>query len=241
MKETLLSLLKLAEIDGRINKLKDEQDEIPRQVKDDSQDIITRQDLIEKTSRDITEKELTKKTLTDFIQEKNQWVTSREDLVKDIKTNKEYQAALKEVATAKKEIKDKETALQGLVPDLEAKVTELAKIKDENTPIIDTLKSKILQYKLRFEDLKLELAKTRQERSEAKKNITNKDILNYYEKIHTRIEPAIAKVDNNCICTECGTHLLPQTYNLVAVGKEIQTCNGCKRIIYIEEILAEAG
>lgn len=234
MKETIQSLLKLAQIDNKLDHFIREQEDIPESVRAISIEIVSLQNEADAKQKEFHDLENQKKEIQSFLQEKKQWIIDREARINELTTTKEYQAALKEVSLGKKEIKDKETILEALLPKLGAYSTEgVTTVEKLNAKIVE-LKNSIQQSKECFETLQTSIAEEKLARKQAVQEVTNKQALHHYEQIRRRVSPAISKAEDR-ICVECGTRILPQVYNLLTVGQSIQSCNGCKRILYIPD------
>ncbi len=236
MKQTLQALLRLAEVDNKIDLITKEQREIPSLVKEISTEIIALQQDIKDKEQRLQELQTNQKTINEFIAEKTTWAADREQRMNELKTNKEYQATLREISNARRDIKTNTEALQALLPQLEEATKEYETAAQMNTPRLEELKAKITEYKKRFDGAKEVIATEKKVREQFAKDVTEKRILSHYENIHKRVSPVMAKAHDG-VCCECGTRILPQVFNLLTVGNTVQTCYGCKRILYVEESL----
>lgn len=236
MKEILLSLLKVTEIDNKINQILTDKQDIPNVVKDISNEIGTLQKTLKQAQDELDTLQTQTKSATEVINEKANWVQERETRINEIKTTKEFQAASREISLAKKEIKDKEDLLKTLNPQLEEAMAKFNQLKEQTQPKVDELMAKIHDHKARFDSIKTTLEHEQANRALALKEIPSDQAIAYYEKIHQRTIPAISLASNG-ICTECGTRILPQIFNQLATSKALHFCNSCKRILYVEEQL----
>ncbi len=236
MKTILTTLLRLAEIDNSIDQLIDEQIEIPQNIKAVQADIAGLQKQLNDRQNELTSAETLKKECETFVTEKNQWLKDRETRLNEIATSKEYQAAQKEVSIAKKEIKDKETLAQSLSSKLDLLNVDFKSITESNTPKIAELTTLITEQTARLDRLESLIGELNTKRAVVLKDVTNQQVLNSYDLIHKRTQPAMAKADDGN-CAECGTRILPQTLNLLKIGDHVYNCTRCKRILYLEELL----
>jgi predicted nucleic acid-binding Zn-ribbon protein len=236
VKPTLLALLRLAEVDNKIDQIIKEQRDIPALVKEISTEIITRQKEVNEKKGHLAELQAQQKTINEFLTEKKVWVEDREKRINELKTNKEYQATLREISNAKRDIKTNEETLATLLPQIEAASQTAGGGTEDSEKKIEALKQSIQDYKTRFDASKEILAEEKRARDVLARDVTDKKLLAHYEQIHKRVSPVLAKA-NDGVCCECGTRILPQVFNLLSLGDSIQTCNGCKRILYLEESL----
>lgn len=238
MKTTLFILLELTEIDKIIEQLEQEKIEIPGQIKNHQNELALSQKQLKIHQDKIAQNDSTKKEIESFIQEKNAWIVDRENRIKEIQTNKEYQAALKEISMAKKEIKDKEVALQTLSPNIEELGKGLETLNSSNTQKLETLGTEIKNRQERLEKIDSMIVEESQKRKTVIEKIENKDMLKHYENVHAKVTPVMSRIDRGA-CSECGNRVPPQTMNLMHSSPAMQYCYRCKRILYFEEVLQE--
>lgn len=237
MKETILSLLKLAEVDYQIDEIRNGKKEIPEKVKELQEDLYTIRDTVKDLEAKKDELQERVKELKGNVEEKMQWLSDRESKLNDIASTKEYQAAQKEVSFAKKTIKDCEDELKIKEPEADAAEKNYQSTRDELIPKAEQIKAQLLDYKDKFENSEKHLKEKSAARLQFVGAVADKKALTYYEKVRQSIYPSISMVDPNGICRECGTKILPITLNKLQVGDEWQACDRCRRIVYLEEVL----
>lgn len=238
MKNTLFILLELTEIDKIIEQLKQEKIETPEQIKNHQNEIDSAQKQLKAQQDKIAQNESSKKEMESFIQEKTTWIADRENRIKEIQTNKEYQAALKEISIAKKEIKDKEAALLALSPNMDELGKGLEALNSSNTQKIELLSTEIKNLEEKLAKIDSMIAEESQKRKTVIDKIENKDMLKHYESVHAKVTPVMSKIDRGA-CSECGNRIPPQTMNLMHASSAMQYCYRCKRILYFEESIQE--
>lgn len=235
MKTTLIHLLKLAEIDSKIDQLIDKQKEIPQTIIQLEAEIGTLNHQNTSKAKEVKDLEASKTQIQSFLLEKKAWAEEREGKSKELKTNKEYQASLKEVSFAKKEIFDKENALSAILQRFEEAQKAAQEISEQMGPRLEEINAKIAEFKSQLERLESLIDSERQSRGVILSEVSEK-VLHHYEHIMRRTFPAISKIEKG-VCTECGTRVAPQLLNQIHVAQEIQYCSRCKRILYMEELL----
>ncbi|MBU0505400.1 MAG: hypothetical protein ABII18_04000 [bacterium] len=239
MKETIITLLKLSDIDKQIHQKRDDQTEIPDENQVLTAEIINIENQISTKKVELNDLEILKKELTNSIQLKTEWITTRDESINDLRTQKEYQAAQKEISAAKKEIKEKENQLAIIGPKIDTLSTESLTLMEKGEPRVAELRSKIQENNKIVSGVDTELDVLNNARNELVSHIEEKKYLKHYNHILRKAIPAISLLENG-ICTECGTRVLPQTINLLKVGQSMQYCTRCKRILYLHEMLEEA-
>jgi len=234
--ETLKSLLKLSEVDKIIHHLSCQQEELPQINLELKTKIATLQNELNTKKIELSDLSALRKELLEAVQTKTEWMQSREERINELKTQKEYQAAQKEISLAKKGIKEKDAQLGEVGPKIDRLTNELLTLTEKSEPLIAQHTSDIQSNNEKLGSLDKELEKNTALRTELASNITDKTCLKHYEHIFRRAVPAISRLEGN-ICTECGTKVLPQSINMLKVGQQMQYCSRCKRILYIESLV----
>ena len=157
-----------------------------------------------------------------------------ESRLPQIKTQREYLAVLKEVDTAKKQIKElgdqiaaKDRDLEALTADKGEKDTELATLGEQTAG---------RQAELDAAAAKLEagLADHGRQRDE----LTGKlpvAVRKRYDMLLERRGGLAVVAASNGACLGCHMQLPPQLFNRLYVAKEVQSCPHCNRLLYLAE------
>lgn len=233
MKNFLPSLLKLSAIDVKIAELVHDKTEIPISINQIKADINGLSREISQKEAEIEKFRSQKSQYEEFLEQKKQWLEAREPALKSLKTNRDYQLALKEMATAKKEITDKETLLSGV----NTKLSELQQNYDEtklkNEPKIAELNTVIADQDVKLGQLDALITQENAVRAEIIALIDSQ-VIDIYNKTLSRGVPVLSVLEAG-ICRECSTRVPPQLANQVVTSKEIINCPRCKRILYTED------
>lgn len=235
MKNAITMLIRLSEVDTEIEKLEEDQHDVPTASHNFNQQIASLELEIRKIANQISEIENRKKELNETVQTKSEWLQTREEQIKDLKTNKEFHAAQKEISLAKKEITDSQTALVQLSEQVQLLTQQHESIKGTNQPKIDELRNLIKTEESKLTDLAPQVEAKLKIRRSLIVEIDSK-ILQVYERIRGKVTPALAKAQN-FVCLECGSRMQPQVYNQLHICDTMHFCKNCKRIIYLEEAL----
>lgn len=235
MKNAITMLIRLSEIDTEIEKLEEDQHDVPTASHNLNQQIASLELEIHKIASQISEIEQRKKDLNETVQTKSEWLQNREEQIKDLKTNKEFHAAQKEISLAKKEITDSQTALVQLSEQIQLLTQQHESIKETNQPKINELRDLIKTEESKLTDLAPQIEAKLKLRRSLIVEIDTK-ILQVYERVRGKVTPALAKAQN-FVCLECGSRMQPQVYNQLHICDTLHFCKNCKRIIYLEEVL----
>ena len=175
-----------------------------------------------------------KQALEENLTTENANIARSEINLKEIKTQKEYQAVSKEIATAKKLIVE----LEEQVLQKEARTEELnAEIAagEENLRQLDgNIAGQKGEVQVKIDQLEASIAADVKMRAEAVKGLTPA-IIKRYDKLR-EMRRGIAVVmarDGNCV--GCNMNIPPQLYNNLFRGDDIITCPHCQRILVLHQ------
>lgn len=238
-KDYLPQLRELQEIDKRIRLVELELQAIPEQLTTSGAEYFALTTALQEKdnlSNNLTEERLGLETQTkDVVLQ----IQDREKRLYAIKTQKEYQATLKEIAQMKKENKDREERVLAILEQFE-------KISQE----ITQLKSEIADKEGGFRQIETEL-KTRQQVMTAEKEEKEKrrpillkelpaEIVKKYDVVRRRFGDAVAAVRKG-VCYGCNMNIPPQFYNEMLKMKDLRSCPNCHRLIYVEMEVAKTA
>jgi predicted nucleic acid-binding Zn-ribbon protein len=158
----------------------------------------------------------------------------------EVKTNKEYQAMQKEMATAEHDVRAHEDKLLEHMEQAETFAAELkaaeSALKSEQTvvardqTILEAERAAIEQ----------ELARLTAARSEVIATLP-RDALSLFERVaHGRKGVAVAEARDG-LCTVCHVRLRPQMFNQVRRNDGLHQCDSCTRILYYVPVTAPGG
>jgi len=157
---------------------------------------------------------------------------SKEKLL-DVKTNKEYQAMLKEIETAETSLGELESQIIILMEEMD----ELsAQVKQDQETLKQAEKNylddeKIIEEKLSSVDA--ESDEWNRKRLALQKNIPE-DLLALYEKIRKRNQGVGVIPVWKAVCSGCHMNIPPQLYNELQRSSDLLSCPSCHRIMYFQ-------
>jgi predicted nucleic acid-binding Zn-ribbon protein len=151
----------------------------------------------------------------------------------EIKTNKEYQAVLKEIEGAKKLNRQREEEILGILERFE----ELQKVARQGEK---ELEAKRKDYQRQLSELQQRAAQFEQkmaaevkERDERQKGIPPDLLSKYRMLLEKRQGIAVAPVSNG-VCHACNMNLRPQLYIELQKQQTLILCPNCSRILFWE-------
>jgi predicted nucleic acid-binding Zn-ribbon protein len=149
----------------------------------------------------------------------------------EVKTNKEYQAMQKEMATAEHDVRAHEDTLLEHMEQAETLAAELkeaeAALKAEQAVVARD--HKVLEAE--SAEIEQELVRLTAARTEVIATLS-RDVLALFERVaHGRKGVAVAEARDG-LCTVCHVRLRPQVFNEVRRNDALHQCDSCTRILY---------
>jgi hypothetical protein len=232
IQDELQKIYELSQIDLQIRDIRQKMGDLPRQFAETTRGLKDRErQLLErKEKRAVLDKEknslelesaVSRDRLTEFNKKMNQ-----------IKTNKEYQAALKEVAETRQAQKLMEDRVLQLMTEMEALDKEMSgeetafdqekKREEEQRKSLSELEKQVDEDAKSFEEKRRELVRSIESR-----------LLSQYERIRLSLSDPVA-VASGGTCQGCFMKISPQLYIEIQKYQEVHKCPSCHRILYLQ-------
>ena len=221
-------------IDVRCDEIQREKEESPKEIKKlkdnlDMLDNVMKQDLstIEelKKGRIAVEREL------EEIELKFQKSKSK---LNDVKSNKEYEAVLKELEELKELISQKEEVVIKCMEDIEIQEEVCAENNVHWKESQKEYHNKQEEFSKRMKDLDKEAEALGEKRIQLCQNV-DKNLYERYNGLRKHLRERVITSVVDKICQGCNLGIPPQQYNELIRGDSIQSCPHCNRIIYWED------
>jgi predicted nucleic acid-binding Zn-ribbon protein len=148
-----------------------------------------------------------------------------------IKSNKEYRAALKEIADLEKEkalVEDRVLDIMEQTEALHAKHKEDQEKMEEHQRLFEKDRSEILR---ELQMLEKELENLEKERTEFNAAV-DEELLKKYDFLRDRKGGVAVSPVIKCVCQACHMGIPPQQFNELIRGDAMMSCPNCQRIIY---------
>lgn len=233
MREQMEKLAVLQTLDLKIREMQREKDQIPARLAA-LEEVFRKEEervLGQKAELDRLLKERRQKEKE--LEEETDRIKKTETRVFEIKTNKEYQAVLKEIEGAKKLNRQREEEILGILErfeELQNSVrqgeTDLEEKRKEYEKQLAALQARAAQFE---EKMAAELS----ERDERRKGIPPDLLSKYLILLEKRQGVAVASVANG-VCHACNMNLRPQLYIELQKQQTLILCPNCSRILFWE-------
>ena len=231
MKETMKLLIALQGCDSRIRRIQIKKEEGPGRIQTLKESL---DEALREVDEDVKQMESVKKerrqTEQDIDDFENRIVKSTIKL-NSIKSNKEYQAALKEIEDLKKaksKLEDKVLAHMETMDALETKCQE-TRSRGENLRVQFEKDEKEIRVTMKALDRDLE--SLQHERSDFIQSI-DPEILRRYDSLITHRQGIAISPVVKGVCMGCHMGIPPQKFNELIRGDALMNCPHCTRMIY---------
>ena len=231
MKDKINKLIRLQECDNKIQHILRRQMEGPEKIKKleealNAGEILFREDAARleslKNERRQREKE---------IQDLESAIEKSDRKLSQIKSNKEYKAALKEIEEIKKAkfmAEDRVIEIMEAIEELERKCHENKAQKDELQKEFDQNKAMISK---ELQELDRELDKLKLRRGDVSRSVDQELLDKYHFLKERKGGKAIGSVIDG-VCQTCHMGIPPQNFNELLRGNSVMTCPNGQRLIY---------
>jgi uncharacterized protein len=156
----------------------------------------------------------------------------RSDRLNEVKTNKEYQATLKEIDDIKAIVSGIEDEMLSLLDAIEAAKADLEESRQDFADRSQALTDEAAAVEQTMTEDRSRLEALRQEREEIAGQVDPRLMPIYLKaRIQQRDRRAVAGVING-VCQGCHMNIPPQLYNELQRQDDLKICPLCQRIIY---------
>jgi hypothetical protein len=234
LKEGLKLLSELQKIDSQIYSLKEKKEVMPLEIKALEAAFEEKKQKLLSLEKSALEFQKQKK-------EKELELASKEEATKKLqgqlfalKTNKDYQTMLQQIASSKADASVIEDKILESFEKIDKTKNELESEKQNLVNEEKTFQGQKTQVQNKIKEVDEQLAQLESQRNHIIPGIA-KNILSQYERVLS-IRDGLAIVgikDGSCL--GCHMSVSPQIINLVQMYENIISCDICNRILYIEE------
>lgn len=228
----LAFLKELQEIDLRLSEISSKIEALPEKISAVESAYLEVKTEHENSKNELDEAEKARRKEEMELTSTAENLRQRESRLYAIKTNKEYQAVLKEIAEAKKANKEREERILAYMEKIESltqKITQLDKDLADKEAAFNKESEFI---KAEEEELKKQYAEFEKRRPDILSKLDVK-LVRKYDHIRQRYDDALVRVEKG-VCQGCSMNVTPQLYNEMLRYKELKNCPCCHRLIYVE-------
>ena len=230
MKDVVDNLIKLQDIDHRLNELKMQKGDLPQLIATVGEDIKEKKAESNRLEEQMEKMQSDRKLYEKEIEASKALFKKYEDQLYQVKTNKEYDAISMEMDTKKMEIEGLEEKILKTMEDDQELEKEVQTLSEE----ITTLESQYKEYEKELEEIsqitQKEENKLLKEREKISRNIEPR-LFKQYERIGKAKEGIAVAPIKKSSCGGCFSAIPPQKIVEIRELNRLYTCEYCGRIL----------
>ncbi len=238
MDEQLNLLIQLQEIDGRIRVLTDKKKNLPvalAEIQNKRAAIAAER---EKVKENLNVAQKNKRDRDKDLEVGAQKVEKLKARTSEIKTNKEYQALLKEIEAAQTENKAIEDDILSLMEKIDGASAAIAAAEKQAREQEELLQAEQKQQQDEFAKIEESLKEIAAARRDSISRIQPSILSQYQALLASKGGIAMAEARGES-CSGCYMSIPPQVFVNVKKNDGIITCPHCGRILYYKEVIAQ--
>ena len=224
-------LIALQDCDSTIERIQAKRAECPVQIEMLRQGISEAETHLSAVSEQLEGRKRERRGSERLIEDLDVGIGKSNQKLGNIKSNKEYSAALKEITDLgedKKRLEDQLLEIMESIEDLERERHALEKENERAGSAFEVGRNRIMS---ELQELDGELKKLLEERNRLCAEV-DKRLLKRYDLLRkTKVGIAISAVVKG-ICQACHLRIPPQEFNELIRGEQMMNCPHCHRIIY---------
>ena len=231
MKEQLERLIELQKIDSKILDKKRMTDEIPLRISEAEFPLKESLTAIDKIKQRHDSLELKKRGKERELDDTNEKIKKLKTRTTEIKTNKEYQAHLKEIESVEKERNNIEDEILMVMEEIDTSSKEI----ESGEAKLRTEKDKIEVFKKKLESEMLEAERELLPLKEIRSKIVaavDEELYGQYITLFESCSGLAVTEAKEEICLGCNMNIPPQLFVEIKRDEEIFHCPQCRRILY---------
>ncbi|MCB2184473.1 MAG: hypothetical protein KQH63_20810 [Desulfobulbaceae bacterium] len=231
MKEDLLRLITLQDIDLQIKELDDEMKAGFSDLEKRQSSIAAKKELVEGYTVRIQDNEQRLRELEAEMEDAVVHIKDRQTKLMNVQTNREYQSLLKEIEETKKANKDREEEIVHLMEKIESlrkKISDETNVCQSEEELLGEAQKEIEKKEKKLQTQKSKFEKNRtQQASKIPEPLSRR----YDQLREKRNGLAIIGVKDG-VCQGCFMNIPPQQFNEVLRGEQLLSCPTCQRLMY---------
>lgn len=236
MNEQLNLLIQLQELDGQIAALIKEKARIPDRLAELEKSAQASKSEVDQTRKALEEAQKAKRDRDRDLDEGVRKIEKLKARTSEIKTNKEYQALLKEIEAVNQENKTIEDDILKLMEKIDAAAAEIKRAEQkaaETKAIIDAERKSLEEAATQTERV---LAEQEQLRSKLVERIDHQ-VFAEYQRLSGTAGGKIVVEARGESCSGCYMSIPPRVFVSVKKNDSIILCPNCHRILYYKETI----
>lgn len=233
MKKKLDMLEELQEVEQLIDTLKEAQNGLQAELSGINQGVDAAGEEIALLEASLIQLEAEKGTLEATHAAELENIVRSETNMKEIKTNKEFQAVGREITAARKQVTDLEEQLLQKIAQIEELSGEIAAKKSRCSELAENSAQRVMAKQAEIDKIQSDIDADIVRRESVAKGLPAGLVKKFTILREQRRGQAIA-IARDGYCMGCNMHLPPQLYNNLYKYEELLACPHCQRILILK-------
>lgn len=236
MRETLLALYKLQQIDAKVLEIERSGGHFPARIKEKEAQLDTLRSGVGALKSELEAKKNERRDAENTIRDDSDKLQKWKRRLADIKTPREYQALSREVEGVERGIRELEDRVLAIMQDLEVRQVAVTEKETELKAIETEVLGQIRELRERMAIITKEALEAKSARGPIAAQIPPK-VLQLYDRVRDRRQGIAVSVASGGNCTACNVAVRPQLLVTVRKLESIETCPSCSRILVIDSLV----
>lgn len=233
MKKKLDMLEELQEVDQLIDTLKSTQSALQAELGGINQGVDAAREEVKLLEASLSQLESEKGDLEATHAAELENIARSETNMKEIKTNKEFQAVGREITAARKQVADIEEQLLQKINQIEELSTDLAAKKSRCDELAENSAQRVAAKQAEIDKIQSDIDADTVRRENVAKGLPASLVKKFTILREQRRGHALA-IARDGYCMGCNMHLPPQLYNNLYKYEELLSCPHCQRILILK-------
>ncbi len=218
-------------IDTKFDDIRREKEETPKEIEKLKEGLDLLDSAVEQNLFTVEELKKERRKVERELEEIDLKLKKSKLRLNEVKSNKEYQAVLKEIEDLKDLTFQKEETVIKWMEEIEIQEKECADSTVRREESQKGYKSKEKAFSQRIRELDKEVQSLNEKRVQLSPNL-DEDLLRRYNGLRSHLKGRVVVPVIDGVCQECHLGIPPQQYNELIKGDSLQSCPHCSRIIY---------
>jgi len=232
--EKLKVLLIIQSIDARFDEIKREREDAPNTIDKLKKDLDLLKNAMEQDSSTLEEQKKERRIVERELEEIELKFNKSKLRLNEVKSNKEYQAVLKEIEDLKELTFQKEEVVIKWMEEIEVQEKKCSNNSIRLEKSQKEYISKEKELSQRMKELDKEVQDLNEKRALLSQKV-DKDLLKEYNTLSKHLKGHVIAQVVDSVCQGCHLGIPPQQFNELIKGDSPQSCPNCNRMIYWED------
>jgi len=231
-REQIERLIDIQEKETEADQIQSELEHLPVEYEKKASLLKQFEGLVDEKEATLNELKKTYRSYDAEIESNQERIKKRDIQLRSVKTNKEYQAVLKDIEEIKKANSKLEDETIECLDRIDGAEKEMRLKQEEHVVHAEVLHQKKKEMQKKIEEKQLLLNKLLKQRDIIAEGI-DAELLKEYYFIKSQARGTAIVEAKDSVCFGCHMNIPPQMYNELHRGNELRSCPHCHRMLYI--------